>query len=88
MKDMIDERFTIIGLWIFVLSITFLFLGALALAMSHDGLISYASSFATLVVAFIAILELILCTIYVEFKNNPEQYGYTRIEQEVEAYEE
>ena len=84
---MIYERFEVIGMWIFVLIITFMVLGALTFVINKN-LSDFPNSLAIVVVVFVVFLELILCSIHVTFKNNPEQYGYTRIEQEAEAYEE
>lgn len=81
---MIDEYFTIIGVWIFALIITFLVLGLLTFLI-NDKTLDFPVSLNIALVIFVVLLELILCTIYIEFKNNPEQYGYTRIEQEVET---
>ena len=79
---MINPVFAVIGLWIVVMFITFLVVGVNAFIMSRDKTIEFLESFSITLVMIIVLLELLLCSTYVKFKINPEEYGYTRIEQE------
>lgn len=85
---MISPGFTIIGLWIVMMIITFLVVGVFAFIMSSDKTIEFSDSFSIALVIIVVLLELFLCSTYVKFKNNPDEYGYTRIEQEVTEGEE
>ena len=86
---MINSGFTIIGLWIVVMFITFLVTVMLALLLKiGDDLIDFINSFNIALIVVIVLLEVILCSIYVKFKNNPEIYGYTKIEQQITEGEE
>lgn len=79
---MIDDRFAVIGLWVVAMLVTLVVVCLLAFMMSH-GSMHEEDSFAIALVIFVMILELVICTVYVTLKNNPEKYGYMRIEQEV-----
>ena len=83
---MISEGFAVIGLWVCALAITFVVIGLLAFFMAcGDNAMDDSGSFIVALVIFVVLVELVLCAIYVPFKNNPEQFGYTRIETEVET---
>ena len=82
---MIDERFTVVGLWVVAILITFIILGGLACIIMGGGFMRYNDSLMIMLIIFVVIGELVLCSIYVTFKNNPENYGYTRIEQGAET---
>lgn len=79
---MINPLFAVIGLWIVAMFITFLAACAIAAVIS-DKTDDFIYFFGIALALVVVILELLLCSTYVEFKNNPEDYGYTRIEQEV-----
>ena len=81
---MINSLFTIIGLWVVAMIVTFVFVCFLAHLLNHKWVsdrdeAAIVVSLITLVVCF----ELFLSAILVTFKANPEDYGYTRIETEV-----
>lgn len=78
---MINPVFAVIGLWIAVMFITFLVALVMAIVM-NDKMADFTDVFVIALVIVVAILELFLCSAYVNFKINPENYGYTRIEQE------
>ncbi len=78
---MINPVFAVIGLWIVVMFITFLVTCLVAIAM-NDKTADFIEVFGIALAIVVVILELFLCSAYVKFKNNPENYGYTKIEQE------
>lgn len=66
--------------------ITFIIVFLCAIAMNSR--ISDDNDEATFLIAlaiFVAMFELILSYVYLSFKSNPEAFGYTRIEQELET---
>ena len=79
---MIDPVFAVIGLWIVVIFITFLVTCLLAIVM-NDKTADFIEIFGIALTLVVVIFELFLCSSYVHFKINPENFGYTRIEQEV-----
>ena len=77
---MIDSVFTVIGLWIVTMIVTFLVTSFMAMVMK-DETTDFIEVFGLALAIVIVIFELFLCSKYVNFKTNPETYGYTRIEQ-------
>ena len=78
---MISTGFTVIGLWIVILAISFLIIGLFAIIM-HDTESDETILIVSLAI-FIAIFELVFSVLYVTFKTTPEELGYTRIEREL-----
>lgn len=76
--------FTIIGLWVIAMIVTFVVLSVGAFMM-HDEQVDFLGAFGIMLGIFVVLLELALSAAYVNFKNNPEKFGYTRIEQEIET---
>lgn len=77
---MINPVFAVIGLWIVAMFITFLVTCVIAIVMNDKA--EFIEVFGIALAMVVVILELFLCSAYVKFKINPENYGYTRIEQE------
>ncbi len=78
---MMDPVFAVIGLWIVVMFMTFFVTCVIAILM-NDKTAEFIEVFGIALTIVVVILELFLCSAYVHFKINPENYGYTRIEQE------
>lgn len=80
---MIDSIFTVIGLWIVIACITFVIVCLLAFMFNTKWISDEDdAAFCVSLIMFVIIFELFISIIFVTFKNNPEEYGYTRIEQE------
>lgn len=77
--------FTILGLWVVMIMVTFIFVSLLACCFNFRWMPDHdMEALVSSLVIFVVVLEMILGLIYLRFKNNPEEFGYTRIEQEVE----
>lgn len=83
---MISPVYSTIGLWVVAMIVTVVLVCLTATSLNrewisdHDEAVLIAS-----LIMIVILLELALSTVYVNFKNNPEKFGYTRIEQEVET---
>ena len=75
------EGFEIIGLWIIVMIA--LFITAMLFSLSTNDNHDPISSALYGVVVSVVIATFIFSFFFVTFKNNPEGFGYTRIESEV-----
>jgi hypothetical protein len=82
---MISPVFELIGLWVVAMIVTFVLVCLAASSLNREWISDFdeAALVASLIV-FVVLLELALSAAYVNFKSNPEKFGYTRIEQEVE----
>ncbi|MBP5596256.1 MAG: hypothetical protein J6Y02_12795 [Pseudobutyrivibrio sp.] len=82
----IDEVTTAIGLWMVAAFITFVIVFLFAFTVNSKWISDEdVDAFYVSLIVVVVIFEFILSIIFVTFKNNPEAYGYTRIEQEVET---
>lgn len=83
---MINSVYAIIGLWIVMMIVTFVLVCLSATSLNREWISDRdIDAFAVSLVMLVVLLELALSIAYVRFKNNPEEFGYTRIEQEVET---
>lgn len=82
---MISPVYSTIGLWVVAMIVTFVLVSLIATSLNREWISDRdEAAFIVSLVIIVILLELALCAAYVNFKNNPEKFGYTRIEQEVE----
>ena len=78
--------FTIIGLWIVMMIVTFVLVCLYASSLNREWISDRdIEAFTVSLIMLVVLLEFALTIAYVRFKNNPEEFGYTRIEQEIET---